>query len=31
VRVETADGFVGWGESTLEGHTGDSISHFRPH
>jgi galactonate dehydratase len=21
VRVETADGFVGWGESTLEGHT----------
>ncbi|KAG1745171.1 muconate lactonizing enzyme, N-terminal domain protein [Suillus lakei] len=21
VRIETADGFVGWGESTLEGHT----------
>lgn len=21
MRVETADGFIGWGESTLEGHT----------
>lgn len=21
VRIETADGFIGWGESTLEGHT----------
>ncbi|KAH0826571.1 enolase C-terminal domain-like protein [Lanmaoa asiatica] len=35
VRVETADGFVGWGESTLEGHTeaiegafGDLASRF---